>query len=108
VGLPDEASTQQHQDRAQALASAGLQILTDVGDCVGRGDGFEADFAFDLLEIDANQIVNLKRGKSRTQLAEGHAELLSVTKAVEVPAGRGSNFLQGDAAQLSEFARGLQ
>ena len=75
AGFGEKLAAKQHQHRAQALAAAGLQILADVGDGVDRGDGFEADFALDLIEVVADQIEDFERGEGLAELAECHGKL---------------------------------
>ena len=48
---PNSFAAQQHQNRPQPFAAAGLQILPDVGDRFHRRDRFQADLLLHLLQI---------------------------------------------------------
>ena len=70
--LGAQFAAQQNQDGAQPLASAGLQILADIGDRVHRGDGLQADLSLHLVEVFSNQVENLDGGECLADLAECH------------------------------------
>ena len=53
VRVAQHAPGKQHQDGAQALAAAGLQVLVDVVDGFDGRHRFEADFALDFLQVRA-------------------------------------------------------
>ena len=80
IGFAEQSTAQQDQDRAQTLASAGLQILPDIGDRVDGSNRLQTDLALHLVEVGANQIEDLERGQGLANLAECH-EFIECNKA---------------------------
>ena len=60
------------------LAAAGLQIARNRGDGIDAGNRFEVDLTLYTFEIILDQIENIPRRQALAELAESHAEFLSL------------------------------